>query len=282
MYHKMLATRDIFPQIGDVSKELEEPKKLITTVVEGSVLFEGGSDMSAANDDKRFRLATMLHLLCMEYLIHHEVCHILEGHFGYAEQFSKSQSYFENQPSIAGLNAFARQTLEWSADVFAFRRMKNNGRRRMKPLAELKEFDKKEYDKAVILNINEYYEYMAFSIYCFFKLCDIGNPELTDTESRTHPHPKVRATMMILELTTYIIFEENEPETMLKRLHNSVQAADKAFLRVTYRQPSPIYANDQNAKEYINSIWKNWDKVKSLIQPFAYHPEKMQKTSDGH
>ncbi len=120
IFCRMLADRRVLPKIGDPSLE-EENLPLLDLKDSDKVLHDTSNVYPKCA--KRFVYIYMLYEECMDFLISHELAHIIRGHVGFMTKGQEGIVYSELSPILnLSDNSLESQAMEAHADLSAAKR----------------------------------------------------------------------------------------------------------------------------------------------------------------
>ncbi len=276
MFSKMFSNKEIFSNIGNVSLETTSAKKLSRFIYNDEIYFNTKVFESFLPQDPiRGSFSMMLSWLAINYLVHHEIGHIIRGHCGYYKSISYKQHWSELELKQFD-NPFHFQTMEMDADSFAV----NYAFLSTDNVAQAKA-DGKTIDypwNLIYTDIEIFFHYWTFAIYSFHRLCNIEHFNEEETNQLSHPPPSVRISLMMNNILS-IMEKRNMPkiESMSNMLVKTIVEAELAFSKITYEENKPdiFFSNHVLSTNYTEKLMRNWNNVLPLIKPFAIAPESL-------
>ena len=198
-------------------------------------------------------------MIAINFIIRHEIAHIIHGHCGYLEHlFDKNGRFDENSDN--GLEYLDRQTMEMDADSFAVNYA----------YKEIDFYIKNTPGKVIAIKD------FLFAVYCFFRIFEFKHFDENTDRHNEHPPESIRMNMIISNILS-ILIKYNDPclEEIKKELNNVLLSAEKAFTEISNDENSSkiFYMNAINSSNYVKEIINNWNKIYHVIKPFAIHPE---------
>ena len=263
-FNKMFASRDIQPKIGNCQLETNEKKNLSVRPENGDLIFDPSQENVKISDPIRADLARYYTDTAVSFVILHEMCHIIRGHVGYLASKKGHATWSEialgSEQQAMGNNLW--QSLEMDADSFAtnhFFLLHDRNRDRFPML---------------IKDIKDFYSHWIFTTYVFFRLMGFNELDYESDKLFAHPPAVLRMAMVIANLRT--LFDTNkraaEGNYVMSQMGDFLEQAEKAFCSVTYfhYDPDLFKRNYLRGESYALEIAANWNKVRPLIQPFAF------------
>lgn len=193
----ILTNKNIFPEIGDVSKEVNEPRTF--TIQEkifrvDDFIEVNNIDKSSFNytpkDAKRQEFASMMKYFINSFILYHELGHVRQSSFNPEDQLSFDEDGNDDKKDAK----LDEQSMEVDADIFAINSLCQD------IFYAIDNFEKKGWTKNDILMSAMY------SFFVFFYMSN--NSDNIDDPSKGHPHPVVR--FAILSNFMQRIFLDNE------------------------------------------------------------------------
>jgi hypothetical protein len=273
MFSKMLATKSVFPHVGNINIETDEKKTINRFTYLDDVKYNQYKSFAPRpKDELRLFYARALSDNAMRYLIYHEIGHIVRGHCGYYKFARDNESSWNEFEKNQFLEPLHFQTMEMDADFFAVNfiyeitNMNINGIFKDKLIP---------YPLSIFYkDLEAFFSYWVFSIYSFFRLCNFEKFDLEETKDSncSHPPPSVRVGMIINNII-FIMIENNLPATeeMTKKLSKIVLEAEAAFAAVSFEDNNPdiFILNLSLSREYKDKLRRNLINVLPLIKPFS-------------
>jgi len=276
LFNAELSSTNILPEMGNPSLDFGDKK--IGLINNGGILSIdlSGLPNQKSNDPLRAFYSDFFSQKTIDFLILHELGHIIRGHCGYKSSLTNNALWVEfNGDSNAFYTPLISQTLEMDADSFAVNHSIILAYHSISEYMSLSDDLKKLYE-----NIETFLENWIFCIYSFFKLSEAASPSLADFENKCHPHPAIRI-WLILNNIYAILESRNMPSeqitTLSFKLSKIMEHADFAFSEVTfnkfnYQSMVDVFFQTQI---YTNKLTKNWNNVLPLIKSYAIDPSKL-------
>jgi hypothetical protein len=276
IFFRMMSSRNIFTDIGDITKE-GETKKIFNaqlTDLGQLAVVKGQQEILAPVSYVRGLLAQIFIDIAIEFLIAHEYAHIIFGHVDYCHSLLGTFEIEEATQKAASGNSIdplISQTLEMDADSFAT----NRGMEILNLLFNNPDF--------VVPDAQQFYKdwpsmikMWVFSIYTFFRIFAHSNNS-TFIKTDLHPPPSIRATLIMANI--YSIFQIKYDTSILGEISKiCIDAAfvvEKAFEEISEQGldlASFNFSTKDEAFIHGQFLMKNWNTVRPLLVPFTHSP----------
>ena len=190
-FRRLLAEPTFLPALGNSAAETQALPQFDllgpSNAVLGSVI---GAPLHPA-DMTRFHFAGLLREIATNFLIMHELSHILLGHVDYVIDKIHTNALMEVKAvSPAHFSAGERQAMEFDADAGAMYHVLENLLKQAKELQETNDYSHELSqffkDPAVLSSA------FFIAVYMVFRLFSGSRNQLSDLKSGSHPHPVVR------------------------------------------------------------------------------------------
>jgi len=276
LFMKVMSCKSVFPEIGDILLEIDEEKKISASLTFSGLFYNSdiGTAFSEPRDKLRLEHCYYYQSITLEYLVLHELGHIIRGHVGYIDSIRKGAQWSEleyESESNNNLPPSISQTFEMDADSFAtnWAFLKLN---RIINSKDLKKYRQPDYFGQDWLFASEHW---SFAIYLFFRLFNFNQLDFEESKKKSHPPSSIRMIMILNNITelfrkTYKVELRDE---VAKKCFDASLKGEKAFLEVTFQKSKINTLTDafnEPGREYISSILKNWDDAKPLLKPHAF------------
>jgi hypothetical protein len=270
MFLEMFASNDILPHLGNISLETEEKKNLKAMYNwEGKICFNPNDVMSMPLDIERIKYAAEYGQMAVQFFLLHELGHIIRGHTDYKSRLNENSflSELNNKENNNGILSWVSQTLEMDADSFAINRILliDEGR-----LANMEANNFKPIYKdwgTVILH-------EMFVIYSAFKLWDIDVLDIDKAQEYSHPPNSIRISLMEINIVSIFLekYKSENIKNIISKIRESSKIAEDAFVKITFKLSThdTFIMNTIMGQDYIKYIRYNWNKVRPLLEPFAF------------
>lgn len=277
MFDKMMASHNVLPNIGDVSKETQERKLLNVIETDKGLHFALPDPLfpgKVSHDPTRRQLAKFYKFIAFQFIALHEFAHIAQGHVGYLQSLHMPV-YSELNPGSKDtmLEFSVNQAMERDADMAATIRAYQIASHFMK-------LDKSTLESFPFYNDWETFIFhWTFAVYSLFRL--FGFKKYDDMEARlsTHPPPSVRMAIISLVVvglfsgTTITRTDKNVSVTMFE----AAIEAEKALQSISFfPNATDIYMDDwysEKMKEYMFEIWTNAYDLQPVFKPFSCYSD---------
>ena len=276
MFSKMLANKTALPEIGDISLEIDSNKKLNRFIYNDEINFNPYKfEPVLPVDQTRGVFTVVLTSLALNYLIHHEIGHIIRGHCGYYKKLREKEHWSELELKQLA-NPLHFQTMEMDADSFAVNYAFLSTENAAKAHAS---GNPTSYPwNLIYADTMTFFRYWMFAIYSFHRLCNFENFSEEETNELSHPPPSVRVSIMAANIVT-IMDNRNMPNSqeMAKMLMAIPVEAETAFSKITYdeNRPDIFLSSVVLSDNYSRKVCYNWNNVLPLVKPFAINPERL-------
>lgn len=274
VFNKMFASSDVRTQIGNPSLETKEKKTLSVRSENGALVFDPDQGNVKIVDPIRASMARYYTDTAVSFIILHEMCHIIRGHAGYLANKSGYATWSEmglgpEQKSI-GHNLW--QTLEMDADSFATNHFFQLYYRNKSKLP------------LILKDIESFYNHWIFITYSFFRLMGFSELNYESDKLFTHPPAVLRMAMVSANLRTIFDIKnlKADGDRVMNQFGDLLSEAEQAYCSVTYfdYDPELFRRNYILGRNYSLEICLNWDKVRPLIEPFAFGDLPSLKNND--
>jgi hypothetical protein len=277
LFNKSLANGELLKNIGNANIESKIKSELSFKFNETDLTHESQLIPIIPIDPVRKAYADLYTGMAMEFLMLHELGHVIRGHCAYIENKYKT-SWNEFQVIDSGgttEDLLNRQTMEMDADRFAVNtainiletHLKNPGLFSINPLLT-----------DVYNNSETHFLHWIFAIYTFFRICGFEDFDSHKMESVYHPPATVRV-LIIMTIISVMFREKNQSNTELvkamKKIIEMIAIAEETYSFMTNdkNQGKTFALNGYYSREYMSKIRKNWNIVRELLIPFAINPE---------
>jgi hypothetical protein len=258
----VLSHNQIFPEVGK--------SKNVYTVPTLEVPDWNSLDIAMANADDvffdvdRHNLHEFLHMLCMSFLIRHEIRHIANGHIDY---LAERNTVF-NEQTRNGLLPLDNQTLEMDVDSCIFAGMlegflNDPVHKKLMP-EELKD------EKGIFMSLQFV---LQFLLYC---MPSKKVHSKSEAEVLSHPNAYMRYFYSVTTGTSWLQEKYAHLQEEFFKVH---QDNFWSFLEILSSKGliniEPIIADyewtvSEEGFAYANKVWDNWDNWIPLLEPYAY------------
>jgi len=286
LFNKSLASGELLKDIGNADLESKTKTDLNFIVDEKGHL---KTDLTQEQlipifpiDPVRRAYADLYTQMAMEFLMFHELGHVIHGHCAYLEnKLNLSWNEFQ-MIDTDGIpeDSLNRQTMEMDADRFAIGIVIN---RFKEYLINPRMISVNPLLTDAFKNSETFFLHWTFAIYTFFRLTGFEDFDSNKMNKATHPPPSVRVLIMMTILAT-MFRDENlsnknlsniELEKITKKLVEMLNTAEEtySFMAHEENQGKTFAIAIYKAQEYPRKLCKNWNVVRELLLPFAINPE---------
>ena len=271
MFNKLMATKSVEVTIGDVSLETDEKKVLNAILENGTIAYDLGNsaNLFASKDPIRQDFARYYTTLVINFLIFHELGHIVRGHVGYCANRFNYSTLNEVQNADSKLDPLMSRTFEMDADSFAVNHAFIIGMNR------IANTDTLHFPEALIFKDEAtFLSKFIFATYCLFKLFEFEDFNPGTVQNLSHPPPSVRVSMIVNNIIVLLNHHKiKNIDYITDRMRNSIVEAEKAFSEIRYVKNNTsevFFSNHVKAVSYIKQITENWNNVRPLLEPYAF------------
>lgn len=263
LFFRMLSNPLVLNDIGNSSLETKNTPTIRNYYLDASLLVTYGDidynayQMAIPNDHVRQVYARHLVDVAVDFLIAHELTHIINGHLDYIQTRFGTNIYEErNIKTISEDDILTIQTLEMDADSLAVCKGLANAVKRHLGEQSVSE-DRKEFyvdfDRTIfnwsiaILTLTRIM--VESSIY-----------RSIDSKPKTHPHPRIRQTMILATVDEYLkTYYPKQYELFSKDIYGELAIS----VEMTYKY---ITGNIIDGEEYLRAIDNSEKYVPRLLE----------------
>lgn len=288
-FEATLSSKNIFQTIGDHELESDEKKFLnigIQTdftssgeLVEKIGLQDNGFKHNSPVDPDRTDAIFYLTYQCIQFLVFHELGHLVRGHVDFTSKLAND--FYWNELTVSTTERYyieplLSQTLEMDADSFAV----NNSiimaeiwidepeRRSNQPVQYLSKFLNFFYKDWAT-----FYRYWIYSVYAFFRICHYRNNNNENRASLSHPPPLNRIQMVLGNAATIELeYRKHTIEECVSIIIDSAFEMERAFSLVTYSDvgyDALSSYNEPSESKYNMSLVENYERIKHNLAPYS-------------
>jgi hypothetical protein len=265
-FFRLLSNRRVWPDVGEFSLEGEEPT-LTDYCANAQDLFSFGTvgdaySRPAPRCEIRCTYAAWLNALCWDYLVLHELGHVLHGHFSYmvkgAAAFTFEEPSVQERP-LSQRPDLTRQALELDADTFALEWVLNTrirgapNERLGRPPDAPRAFVALDVVRAI---------YTMQALFCG------SQDEQNHRIGGTHPPPRVRQSLLLSAIINWIPIDNNQ--LAVTALMHEVAAMEAHYGILTGRAratDSMQRLRDRHALD----VMARWRDVFGELKEFAFY-----------
>lgn len=275
IFYRMLSYTNLLPQIGDPKQETLSEPSLRSFYLDADLMITCGDPdyktlkLLYPKDDTRRHYANHLVSIAIDFLIAHEVTHVLNGHLCLIKsKFSKSH-YYETSNTDSREEILLRQVLEMDADTVGATRVISNLLRHHSEQQVSEQFNQLYQDPNTLL------QSYAFSILSILRImAESPNYDTVPINSLTHPFPRVRSHIILCNLIGYIrkdypaIYTKLSTDLIIK-IFLEVELAHKAITGIPVDKvkiTKEITYGAQQASDFL----ERWKEVRPSLLKFTY------------
>ncbi len=274
LFLRMMSSKNIFAQVGDISKEPGINKIYsaeLTNLEQLIFVTDPNESIGPVSQDRRV-FAQILSDIVIEFLVSHEYAHIIYGHVDYKHSILGTFEINEGEIAMRtgqSPDPLISQTLEMDADSGAT----NWG------LASLN----RKLTQPELLNpqIRQFYrnwpdmlKMWVFAVYTFFRIIGHQN-DVRTMQTYLHPPPSVRAHLILGNICT--IFERKYDTSILNQIPNicvgAARHVENMFAEISEQglDLAPLtFSTRKDAFDHGRSLMRNWNIVRPQLAPFAH------------
>ncbi|MFL5616079.1 MAG: hypothetical protein ACJ796_20605 [Gemmatimonadaceae bacterium] len=261
----VFADPTLFQDVGDPSKEVpisQRPAGMVWAPV----------------DSARQERAQMFTLMAFDFLVRHEITHVMHGHVGYQYEKGGLEGLLDLETHLQASEKMIRQAFEMDADAWAAILGAGDA------MLRVDRFEKVSPRWRAISGSYEdsFFAYL-FSIHSFFLLTDeaLGHPpiDFKTIGTASHPPARLRARMVYGDAATWLQHVYGPEIVNIRLLPSMIRAlitAERCFMSVRGRTPektAPGYQDaflDLRSHEHIRGILRTWRQIRPDLEPFAF------------
>lgn len=262
----VLSNNNIFHGMGKSSGSFNIPTLEISNWATLDLAM-ANSENDVYFDHSRANLHNILYILCLSFIIQHEIRHIANGHIDYLSDLNL-QLFFENSKN--GLLSLDSQTLEMDADSCVFAGilsgiLKDNQHRDALP-------EELQGDREVLMCC-------LFALqFLFYCLPSYKISRIEDIQEKSHPNASLR---YFFCFTAGLAFLEEEDPSLAKlfaELHRDNfyefinNLAEMKIVNVEKIILDHKWTSSHEGADYADKIWKNWNNWIPRLEKYAYLP----------
>lgn len=273
----LLSTPTFFPTIGDVNNEVR-PENLPAGRFPPVPLLKNVSDADRntrlffPNDQTRMTLAQVLAELALEFLIYHEIGHIVGGHLEIPRNGDHVATITEFQQKAKPDDATFQHLLECDADAFACHvtssvhshdQMAAMLRDLLSAALQPKDFALQTY---------------LMSIGVLFRALYAIAPRTLDTYKSSHPHPAVRACLVASSTMARGLSDGTFASTspLNSVVANSVGNIEDVWADLSLSGQNPQASVDwaQSVRDAAMALFESYGNSRTLFEQYARLPRR--------
>ncbi|MBP7252751.1 MAG: hypothetical protein KBA75_04630 [Alphaproteobacteria bacterium] len=281
IFGRILSHPENFPDLGDASKEASTRSHIPFLFTN---FLEQGHSYCTPLDRTRHHFAGILFYNALNYLIFHEIGHLIAGH----AEFKRSLN--NNDHSIAtassGFSNLTSQALEMDADCFAIYCAINEAYRARdgmrnflamnpRPKAPMDTEAQKAGEYSLRSN-KSLVQGVCFSVYVFFRIFDCQCWDLVNPTQYTHPQPPIRQHWIIQTIEN--LFRTNTkydyaPDEFAKDVVETIMLAERACANIQNAEPDyrgilSVFNAESNEREYLASVKNEYNRIRPILNVY--------------
>ncbi len=272
----LLSTPTFFPTIGDVNNEVR-PENLPGGRFPRVSLLKNASDVDRntprffPSDQTRMTLARVLAELALEFLIYHEIGHIVGGHLEIPRNGGAVATIAEFQQPATPADCIFQHLLECDADAFACHVTSSvhTHDQMATPLRDLLSAERQSKDFALQTYL------MAIGV--LFRALYPAAPRTLSTCNSSHPHPAVRALLVASSTMARGLHDGSFTSTSLNDIvaHSVGNIEDVwADLCLSGQNPETPVAWAQNVRDTAMALFESYGNSRVLFEQYARLPRR--------
>ena len=278
IFNRMLSNPEILKEYGNSCDEKIYEKVFTTQIPDFEALYNITGNAPVPKDATRRLLVSHFTIGALLFLTGHEYGHIASGHIDYKESLG-FRSVIKELNNMGDrnwdLDPSLSQTLEMDADctglVYCYRNaiVLVSNINICPPLFRLFYSD-----------VSTALSLMFFPVYTLWRIFGMFEGDADKLGISTHPSPATRQYISFLLLATLISTPTETPNVtdlegleVFKSLMNTMKDVEHAFSIIS-EQPfiEVVSMFTPEIKAHAKFLQRNWDEVRSLIEPFAIVP----------
>lgn len=272
LFFNLLSRPNVLTHIGDPGKEVENIASYPFHITDyTTLLFEmGGRQSTIPNCPVRRLYAYHLTYMACDFVIYHELGHILYGHVDYVKKLTSCSSLTEQATPDGKIEILIRQILEADADISSV----NQGVASM--LGHFKDRDNlPDGYKPFFITFED--SLVNWSLAVFFVLRILGPQNYEPEEFLNAIHPPARVRQALIMEMTEISVKKKYPEFDTRSVKESVNKAlvfcEESYSTVTNTNFKGFGLKEAMSREgwaHRRLLADNWPHVRELLQKYNY------------
>lgn len=276
LFLRMMSYPILLKTIGDPSVETTDYPTLEKYYFDATLLASNKDpnldsyELAKPRDRVRQEYASHLIEIALDFLVAHELTHIANGHVDYkCTVFGVTMLDEQNVKFTSEDEILTIQTLEMDADSMAISKGLGNACRRF-----LKQQSVSEERKQFYSNFNEVVFNWTFAVSTLVRIMvESSTYKDADMNPKTHPHPRLRQTMLIATVDEYLKnYYPKEYESFPKEIYGEITVA----VEETYKC---ITGNKIDKEEYLNAIEKGKEYIPKVLEKWKVIRNDLMKYS---
>lgn len=275
VFYRMIESKNVLTEVGDPEREMNTDKifSLRLTNMGQLAVTEKHSENAEPIDNLRILFGFQLIKMAFEFLVWHELAHIIYGHVDYVHSVLGSFELKEikREESRNQLDPLVSQTLEMHADRFATQQSI--------AILEMLISNPDALTPALRPYFNTWpsvIKMWVFSTYTFFRLFSDHN-YAEGIKNAFHPPPSLRSHLIQAVAEAVIRGADNAPsaEDISKIRKEAMLAVEWAFHEISQKGldfSHLTFSIQDDAFAHGIFLINNWKNIKPLLQPFSLMP----------
>jgi hypothetical protein len=273
LFGHFLSDREVLTDIGNPSEELPNPPRLPLLIFDAAKMIEAGAVPVSPVNKLRFGYSRLLLEMAFDFLVSHEVCHIVNGHVDYLSNVEGVAFLAEFELSGGhSLASITRQAMEMDADAGGACDGMGTILRKTGDINLTQPPWRQFYvDPAMALCA------WCFGVHSLFRL--FGDERFLGSDFTKAVYPPVRLRQFLASCTAeeYVTQKSDRPELsgiFRREYAKAVVEAEKAFSLATGQAIAVTgfqEALSSEAAEHLSQLLAHWKNVlRPALLPFAY------------
>ncbi len=272
VFKKILCNKKLYTNLGDNSKESELKSTINVLIDNGCVCYYHDKlNYKDPIDKERTLYAGCFTMMAIQFIIYHEVCHIIHGHVKYKFNNLKNSNCWDEIPELMNFDLLENsfdQSLEIDCDSFAtlsyFRKFSSL----------VKDTDKQpSVFNLIFKDGKSFLKCWIYTIYPMFRILGY-HPDWTVYKKQSHPPPIIRFSNSFRILLGLLIKDGylDDDFDLFEDAHKYILEAEIAFSEVTYHEFDVKIIIDIQTKndEYVDFLWDVLKESFNILSPFSY------------
>ncbi|MBN8695732.1 MAG: hypothetical protein J0L87_04310 [Bacteroidetes bacterium] len=277
LFLRMMSYPTLVKQVGDPSVETQQNPTLEKYYFDATKLVSSKDsdfnyyEIAQPIDKVRQEYADHLIEIAIDFLVAHELTHIINGHVDYKFHLFGISFFDEQNVEVKDHDEILTiQTLEMDADAMATSKGLGNAYRRFTGGQSVSEERKIFYSNFTDVIFN-----WVLSVSTLIRIMvESSNYKDSDTNSKTHPHPGVRYGMLLTTVDEYMKkYCPKEYESFPQATYGQLTTAvEDTYVCITGNK---INAKEylqaiKKGKEYVPAVLEKWGKIRNDLMQLAY------------
>jgi hypothetical protein len=225
----------------------------------------------------RFSVAVSLVGVGLDFIVHHELAHLLNGHVDYLSPSAGMQIIDESDQLVPAKVNITRYALEFDADASAVSLSLQRGLDLVNRISAAIDSDRRILKdvglKTIYANAETYVYHFSFVVYVFFRLFYRGSGSIFSSDF--HPAPQVRLWWTLCTVSTAQLLQKFDlPELTSAVAAHGALDAEKAIAIIIGRTPDleMIQSGMRQGSPHTDlasRIREEWARIRPLLEPFS-------------